>query len=134
VKASRSSSPRAQAKGKSEAPKKVKAASLDDVFGDPAIKDAYLSKWADKEIANGRQVELVDIASRGPNLKPHFDALGWTPILSVKELQYARLTRAFYATADESIISIFYIIFILVLFRFKFILFYYYFLLSYLMN
>jgi len=35
---------------------------------------------------------------------------------------------------DESIISIFYIIFNLVLSRFKSILFYYYFLLSYLMN
>ena len=42
---------------------------------------------------------MVDIASRGQNLKPHFDALGWTPILSVKELQYARLTRAFYVVA-----------------------------------
>ena len=99
LKVSSSSSPRAQAKGKSEAPKKVRAASLDDVFGDPAIKAAYLSKWADKAIANGRQVDLVDMDARGQNIKPHFDALGWTPILSVKELQYARLVRAFYAAA-----------------------------------
>jgi len=99
LKASSSSSPRAQAKGKSEASKKVRAASLDDVFGDPAIKAAYLSKWADKAIANGRQVNLVDMATRGQDIKSHFDALGWTPILSVKELQYTRLTRAFYAVA-----------------------------------
>jgi len=99
LKVSSSSSPRAQAKGKSKALKKVKAVSLNNVFEDPPIKDAYLSKWADKAITNGRQVDLVDIASRGQNLKPHFDALGWTPILSVKELQYACLTRAFYADA-----------------------------------
>ena len=99
MKVSSSSSPRAQAKRKSEAPKKVRAASLDDVFGDPAIKAAYLSKWADKAIANGRQVDLVDMDARGQNIKPHLDALGWTPILSVKELQYARLVRAFYAAA-----------------------------------
>jgi len=99
MKASSSSSPRAQAKGKYEAPKKVRAASLDDVFGDPAIKAAYLSKWANKAIANGRQVNLVDMAARGQDIKSHFDALGWTPILSVKELLYARLTRAFYAAA-----------------------------------
>jgi len=99
MKASSSSSLRAQAKGKSEAPKKVRAASLDDMFEDPAIKAAYLSKWADKAIANGRQVNLVDMAARGQDIKSHFDALGWTPILSVKELQYARLTRAFYAAA-----------------------------------
>jgi len=99
LKASSSSSPRAQAKGKSEAPKKVRSAYLDDVFGVPAIKVAYLSKWADKAIANGRQVNLVDMAARGQNIKPHFDALGWTSILSVKELQYARLTHAFYVAA-----------------------------------
>jgi len=69
------------------------------VFGDPAIKDAYLSKWADKAIANGRQVNLVDLATSGHDIKSYFDALGWTPFLFVKELQYARLFRAFYAVA-----------------------------------
>jgi len=58
-----------------------------------------MSKWADKAITNGRQVNLDDIASRGQNIKPHFDALGWTHFLSLKELQYACLTRAFYAAA-----------------------------------
>jgi len=94
-KTSSSSSPRAQANKGSE--KKVKAASLDIVFGDPDIKVNYLSKWANKAIANGRQVNLDDMAARGQNLKPHFDAFGWTNFLSLKELQYARLTRAFYA-------------------------------------
>jgi len=94
-KASGSSSPRAQSKSGSI--KKVKAASLDVVFGDPDIKATYLSKWADKAIANGRQVNLDDMAARGQNIKPHFDVLGWTPIISVKELQYACLARAFYA-------------------------------------
>lgn len=97
MKASSSSSPRAQEK--SEAPKKVRVASLDVVFGDPGIKDAYLRKWADKAIANGRIVNLDDMATRGQDIKSHFDALGWTNILSVKELQYARLTRSFYAAA-----------------------------------
>jgi len=72
---------------------------LDVIFGDPNIKANYLSKWADKAIANRKQVNLDDIASRGQNIKTHFDALGWTHFLSLKELQYARLTRAFYAVA-----------------------------------
>ncbi|KEH29519.1 hypothetical protein MTR_4g040530 [Medicago truncatula] len=39
------------------------------------------------------------MASRGQNIKPYFDVLGWSPILSVKELQYAHLTRAIYVAA-----------------------------------